>query len=351
MKKSYILFFMISILLIFSVCLVGCTKNNDTTSSTSNTPSVSVTDDKEEKLEKVTVSEVTHSVFYAPQYAAINLGIFEKHGIDIELINSQGADKVMTAVLANQVDIGFAGPEASIYVYNEGKEDYIQVFAQVTQKDGSFLVAREATDNFSWNDLKGKHILPGRKGGAPYMTFEYVLKKNGLDPKIDLNFDDSISYDMMNSAFAAGTGDYITIFEPTATVFENEGRGHIVASIGAEAGEIPFTAYFSKKSFIENNPDLIQKFVDAIYEGQQWVNSHTPAEIAEVVLPSFPEVDVNVLEQVITRYKEIDAWKTEPTMTEESFNRLQDVMIEAGELDNKAPFDVIVNNSFGEKVK
>lgn len=340
MKKNRILFSIVSILLILSMCLVGCTDTNQ-----------DITKNTLEENIKLTVSEVTHSVFYAPQYVAINLGIFEKHGIDIELINSQGADKVMTAVLSNQVDIGFAGPEASIYVYNEGKDDYIQVFAQLTKKDGSFLVAREATDNFSWNDLKGKHVLPGRKGGVPYMTFEYVLKQNEIDPKTDLNFDDSISFDMMNSAFAAGTGDYITIFEPTATVFENEGRGYIVASIGEEAGEIPYTAYFAKKSYIENNPEIIQKFTDAVYEGEQWVNTHTPAEIAEVLLPSFPEVDVEVLEKVVARYKEIDAWKTEPSMTEESFNRLQDVMIEAGELTEKAPFDLIINNSFAEKVK
>lgn len=348
MKRNRILFFMISILLILSTCLIGCTPNNQTDVTT---PGTTQTNDKQEELTKVTVSEVTHSVFYAPQYAAINLGIFEKHGIDIELINSQGADKVMTAVLADQVDIGFAGPEASIYVYNEGKDDYIQVFAQMTQKDGSFLVSREATNNFSWDDLRGKHVLPGRKGGAPYMTFEYVLKQKGINPATDLNFDNSISYDMMNSAFAGGTGDYITIFEPTATVFENEGRGYIVASIGAEAGEIPYTAYFAKKSFLEKNPELIQNFTDAIYEGLQWVETHTPAEIAEVVLPSFPEVDVGVLEKVVERYKEIDAWKLEPSMTEDSFNRLQDVMIEAGELTEKAPYDLIVNNNFAEKVK
>ena len=192
MKRNRILFFMISILLILSTCLIGCTPNNQTDV---NTPGTTQTDDKQEELTKVTVSEVTHSVFYAPQYAAINLGIFKKHGIDIELINSQGADKVMTAVLADQVDIGFAGPEASIYVYNEGKDDYIQVFAQMTQKDGSFLVSREATDNFSWDDLRGKHILPGRKGGAPYMTLQYVIEQNGLDISTDLNFDNSISYD------------------------------------------------------------------------------------------------------------------------------------------------------------
>lgn len=330
-KKLRSIFLLISTLIILSVSIIGCTDNT-----------------YDNELTKVTVSEVTHSVFYAPQYIAIELGFFEEEGIDLELINSQGADKVMTAVLSNQVDIGFAGPEAAIYVYNEGKEDYTQVFAQVTQKDGSFLVARENIEDFEWTDLKGKHILPGRKGGVPYMTLQYVIEQHGLDIEKDLNFDNSISYDAMNSAFAAGTGDFVTIFEPTATVFENEGKGYIVASIGADSGEIPYTAYFAKKSFIEKNPELIQKFVNALYKGQQWVMSHSAAEIAEVLSPSFPEVDLKVLETVVNRYKEIDAWKTEPSMTEESFNKLQEVMINAGELTTAAPFNKIVNNSFAK---
>lgn len=332
-KKVRSIFLLISSLIILSMSLIGCTDS---------------TNDNEFK--KITVSEVTHSVFYAPQYAAINLGFFEDEGIDLELINSQGADKVMTAVLSNQVDIGFAGPEAAIYVYNEGKEDFTEIFAQVTQKDGSFLVARENIKDFKWSDLKGKHILPGRKGGAPYMTLQYVIEQNGLDISTDLNFDNSISYDTMNSAFAAGTGDFVTIFEPTATVFENEGKGYIVASVGEEAGEIPYTAYFAKKSFIEENPELIQKFVNALYKGQQWVKTHSATEIAEVLSPSFPEVDLQVLETVINRYKEIDAWKTEPSMTENSFNKLQEVMINAGELTTTAPYNKIVNNSFAENV-
>lgn len=332
-KKLYSIFLLISVLIILCISLIGCTDNTNDNS-----------------LTKVTVSEVTHSVFYAPQYAAIELGFFEEEGIELELINSQGADKVMTAVLSNQVDIGFAGPEAAIYVYNEGKSDYTQVFAQVTQKDGSFLVSREAIEDFKWTDLKDKHILPGRKGGVPYMTLQYVIEQNGLDINTDLNFDNSISYDTMNSAFAAGTGDFVTIFEPTATVFENEGKGYIVASVGEAAGEIPYTAYFANKSFIENNSELIQKFVNAIYKGQQWVETHSASEIAEVLAPSFPEVDLKVLETVVDRYKEIDAWKTEPSMTEESFNKLQEVMINAGELSQPAPFDKIINNSFSENL-
>lgn len=324
---------MISCLILLAVALIGCTPqtSGDTT------------------LTKVTVSEVTHSVFYAPQYVAIALGFFEEEGIDLELINSQGADKVMTAVLSNQVDIGFAGPEAAIYVYNEGRNDYTQVFAQITQKDGSFLVSREPIENFDWTMLKGKHILPGRKGGVPYMTLQYVIEQHGLDIATDMNFDNSISYDTMNSAFAGGTGDFVTIFEPTASVFEKEGTGYIVASVGEAAGEIPYTAYFAKKSFLENNPDLIQHFVNAIQKGQTWVAEHSAAEIAEVLTSSFPEVDLDILETVVKRYQDIGAWKTEPTMTEESFLKLQEVMILAGELTQTAPYDKIVNNSFATK--
>ena len=302
------------------------------------------------KLTELTVSEVTHSVFYAPQYVAINLGFFEEHGINIELINSQGADKVMAAVLSGQVEIGFAGPEASIYVYLQGKKDYPQVFAQLTKRDGSFLVGREFED-FEWSNLKGKHILPGRKGGVPYMALEYVIKENGLNPATDMNFDNSISFDAMTGAFVGGIGDYVTIFEPTATTLELEGKGYILASVGEAAGEIPYTAYFANKSFIEENPELIQNFVNAIYEGQVWIKNHTALEIAEVILPSFPDSDISVLATVVQRYKDIDAWNSTPYMTEESFNRLQDVIEGSGELSSRVPFTDIVVNKFAENLK
>lgn len=299
--------------------------------------------------QKITISEVTHSVFYAPQYVAINLGFFEKKGIEVELVNGGGADKVMTAVLANQVDIGFAGPESAIYVYLEGKEDYPEVFAQVTKKDGSFLVAREKDDDFKWTDLKGKHILPGRKGGVPYMALEYVIKQNGLTPATDMNFDNSISFDAMTAAFLGGVGDYVTIFEPTATALEKEGKAYIVASVGEEAGEIPYTAYFAKKSFIKENSKLIQDFVDALYEAQVWVDTHTAKEVAEALLTSFPDTEIDVLEIVVQRYKDIDAWNKTPIMTKDSFNRLQDVIKEAGELTKRVEFSKLVNNTYAEK--
>jgi len=298
---------------------------------------------------KVKLNEVTRSVFYAPQYAAIANGYFEEAGIEIDLATGQGADQVMTAVLSGQSDIGFAGPEASIYVYNEGKEDYTEVFAQLTKRDGSFLVSREKNDDFKWSDVKGKTIIPGRKGGVPYMTFEYVLKQNGLNPQTDLVLDDSIKFDLMAGAFSAGNADYVTLFEPTATQVQNAGKGYIVASVGEASGEIPYTAYFAKKSYIAENSDLIQNFVNAIYKGQKWVESHTAAEVAAAIQGFFPDTDLSILTAAMQTYKDIDAWTTTPYLTEEAFDRLQTVMIEAGELTQKAPYDKVVNNNYATK--
>ena len=302
-----------------------------------------------QELKSIKVNEVTRSVFYAPQYVAINNGYFKENGMDIELTTGQGADAVMTAVLANQCDIGFAGPEASIYVYNEGKEDYCQVFAQMTKKDGSFLVARNQTSNFSWQDLKGKTVIPGRKGGVPYMTLEYVLKKNRLDPQKDVVLDDSIKFDLMAGAFASGDADYVTLFEPTASLTQNQEKGYVVASVGEAAGEIPYTAYFAKKSYIQGNENIIQGFTNAIYKGQQWVKEHSSKEIAESIQSFFPDTDVELLATVLQNYKDIDAWNDTPILKEEAFNRLEEVMTMAGELKEKAPYDKIVNNQYAQK--
>lgn len=243
------------------------------------------------------------------------------------------------------------GPEASIYVYNEGKEDYTQVFAQMTKKDGSLLVARNKTDEFSWEDVKGKTIIPGRKGGVPFMTLEYVLRKNGINPETDVILDDSIKFDLMAGAFASGNAEYVTLFEPTASMTEKEGKGYIVASVGEAAGDIPYTAYFAKKSYIEKNEEIIQKFTEAIYEGQKWVKEHTAKEIAEVIQSFFPDTSVEMLESAVQTYKDIDAWNETPELKEESFERLQEVMTQAGELTKKVPFEKIVNNKYAENLK
>lgn len=302
-----------------------------------------------DEMQTIRVSEVTRSVFYAPQYVAISEGFFEKNGLDIELTTGQGADKVMTAVLSDQCDIGFAGPEASIYVYNEGKQDYTEVFAQLTKKDGSFLVSKDNETNFSWENLKGKTIIPGRKGGVPYMTLEYVIKKNGMNPQTDMVLDDSIKFDLMAGAFTGGEAEYVTLFEPTASLVEQEGKGYIVASVGEAAGEIPYTAYFAKKSYIEQNEDIVQKFVNSIYEGQKWVKEHSSREIAESIASFFPDSDIELLEKVIQRYKDIDVWNETPVLESQSFELLQTVMQEAGELSQKAPYDKVVNNEYANE--
>lgn len=334
MKKFIIILIVILVLVIAGILIYDQITNDTETSD----------------LTTIQVNEVTRSVFYAPQYLAIANGFFEEEGLDIELTTGQGADKVMTAVLAGQSDIGFCGPEAAIYVYNEGKEDYIEVFAQMTQKDGSFLVSKEPTDNFQWNDLVGKTVIPGRKGGVPYMTFEYVLKQNGINPQTDLVLDDSIKFDLMAGAFAGGDAEYVTLFEPTASMTEDAGKGYIVASVGEESGEIPYTAYCAKKSYIESNPDIIEGFTRAVYRGEQWVKEHTAKEIAEKIQQFFPDSTVQSLETAIQKYKDIDAWKENPILEEEAFDKLQLVMTEAGELDTKAPYNKIVNNTFAERV-
>lgn len=332
MKKIIIAVIICVLIIVASVTtiILSNRKNNDT-------------------LKTIRVNEVTRSVFYAPQYVAIANGYFEEEGLKIELTTGQGADKVMTAVVAGQSDIGFAGPEASIYVYNEGKEDYCQVFAQLTKRDGSFLVSRTNDTEFKWTDLKGKTVIPGRKGGVPYMTLEYVLKKNGLNPSTDLILDDSIKFDLMAGAFSGGTADYVTLFEPTASMTENAGKGYVVASVGEAAGEIPYTAYFAKKSYIEQNPETVQKFTNAIYKGQEWVKEHSSREIAEKIQSFFPDTDIELLSSVLQNYIDIDAWNSDPILKQESFDRLQTVMEEAGELSKSAPYEEIVNNHYAEE--
>lgn len=302
------------------------------------------------QTKKIQLNEVTRSVFYAPQYLAIANGYFSDENMEIEITTGQGADKVMTAILAGQSDIGLCGPEAAIYVYNEGKEDYVEVFAQLTKRDGSFLVSKNPTDNFSWKDLIGKTVIPGRKGGVPYMTFEYVLKQNGINPQTDLVLDDSIKFDLMAGAFTGGTAEYVTLFEPTASMTEAAGKGYVVASVGKEAGEIPYTAYCAKRSYIQNNKETVEGFTRAIYRGQKWVKEHTAQEIAEKIKDFFPSTTVEALAESVQSYKDIDAWNETPYLKKEALDKLQEVMKEAGELEKEAPYEKIVNNSFAEKV-
>ena len=302
-------------------------------------------------LTTVRVNEVAHSVFYAPQYAAMSLGFFTEEGIDIQLTNGGGADKVMTAVLTGQADIGLAGPEACIYVYNQEKSDYPKIFAQLTKRDGSFLVGRTGGE-FSWSDLKGKTIIGGRAGGVPEMTLEYVMRQKGIEPQVDAVVDTSVQFNMMAGAFTGGNGDYVTLFEPTATEVEQAGQGYILTSIGQESGEIPYTAYFASQTYMQDNSDLIQRFTNAIAEGQKWVQEHSPKEVAEAIASHFPDTDVDVLATVIQRYRDIDAWNETPVMKQEALERLETVMEQAGELKRSdwVVFDELVDNTYAEAV-
>lgn len=298
----------------------------------------------------VKVSEVAHSVFYAPQYVAMSQGFFEEEGLTIELINGGGADKVMTSVLTGEVQIGLAGPEACIYVHLEGREDAPMVFAQLTNCDGAFLVGRIPED-FSWENLRGKTIIGGRKGGVPEMTLEYVMRQNGLVPQEDAMVDTSVQFNMMAGAFTGGNGDYVTLFEPTATEVELAGQGYVLCSIGQESGEIPYTAYFALESYLTQHDDVVRRFTNAIARGQRWVQEHSDLEVAQAIADQFPDTDVAVLEQVAARYRSIGAWKAEPTMDEEDFDRLMDVMEQAGELEVRVNFDQFVTNRFAKKAE
>ena len=295
----------------------------------------------------VRLNEVTHSVFYAPQYVAMSQGFFAAEGLQVELTNGGGADKVMTAVVSGQSDIGLAGPEASIYVYNQGKADHTQIIAQLTKRDGSFLVGRTESP-FSWEDLRGKTIIGGRKGGVPEMTLEYVLRQNGLTPGVDVTVDTSVQFNMMAGAFTGGNGDFVTLFEPTATEVAQAGKGYILASIGQESGEIPYTAYFASQAYISDHADIVQRFTNAIARAQKWIAEHDAAQTAEIIAPQFPDMSVPVLTQVVQRYKDIDAWNATPVMTRSSLERLETVMETAGVLDHAdwVDFDRLVDNSY-----
>ena len=305
----------------------------------------------EKKAETVTVrlNEVTHSVFYAPQYAAMKLGFFADEGLEIELTNGGGADKVMTAVLTGQSDIGLAGPEACIYVLREGREDYPKVFAQLTKRDGSFLVGRTGGE-FRWSDLKGKTVIGGRKGGVPEMTLAYVMRQNGVIPNEDAVVDTSVQFNMMAGAFTGGSGDYVALFEPTATEVEQAGKGYILCSIGQESGEIPYTAYFAAQDYMAANPGVIQGFTNAVARGQKWVQEHSAQEIAEAIADQFPDTSAETLATVARRYKDIDAWNDTPVMKQEALERLETVMESAGELDRSqwVDFAKLVDNRFAE---
>jgi len=305
--------------------------------------------EEETGLIPVTLNEVAHSIFYAPMYAAIELGYFEEEGIELTLVTGFGADKTMTALLTGEADIGFMGPETTVYTYQGDMEDYALNFAQLTQRAGNFLVAREEDTAFSWDSIKGTTVLGGRAGGMPEMVFEYVLKKHNIDPKTDLTIDQSIDFGSTAAAFSGGQGDYTVEFEPHATALEVKGDGYVVASIGEESGYVPYTAFSARKSYIDENPEVIQAFTDALQKGMDYVNSHTAEEVAETILPQFAETDVKDAAMIIDRYQAQDTWKDTLVFEEEAFTLLQDILRDAGQLTETVPYEKLVTTTFAKK--
>ena len=333
--------------------LAGCTPvtNEGKVSKDSTSEEEPATDSADEKTKdsetvKITLNEVAHSIFYAPMYVAIEEGYFEEEGIDLELVCGFGADKTMTAVISGEADIGFMGSEASIYTYAEGATDYVVNFAQLTQRAGNFLVAREEMPDFTWDDLKGHLVLGGRKGGMPEMVFEYILKENGIDPETDLEINQNIDFGSTAAAFSEGQGDFTVEFEPGATTLESEGKGYVVASLGEDSGYVPYTAFSAKKSYIDNNPEIIQGFTNALQKGMDYVQEHTPEDIASVIEPQFPETDLETITTIVTRYYEQDTWKSNLIFEQSSFELLQDILESAGELEERVPYDDLVTTQF-----
>ena len=335
MKKRYLKFISTVLIFIFSTLLFsGChaKKDND--------------------LTRVKLNEVVRSIFYAPMYVAINKGYFKDEGIEIALSTGQGADKTMQQVLSGSADIGFCGPEQVIYIYNQKRDDYPVIFAQLTQRDGSFLVGRNKEENFSWESLKGDTIIGGRPGGVPEMTLEYVLRNHGIENGKNINIITNIAFTATAGAFKSGTGSYVTLFEPTASMMKQDNSGFIVASIGESAGPIPYTCYFSTKSYMEKNPEILEKFTRAIYKGQQWVYKHSDQEIATTIKSFFPGANEDILIESIKNYKKINAYAPNPIMKKENLNRLMDIIqsYNSDLLPKRPPFDKIVNNTFAEKI-
>ena len=307
-------------------------------------------DGTDEKLTKVTLNEVAHSIFYAPQYVAIEEGYFKDEGLDLTLVTGFGADKTMTAVISGEADIGFMGAEASVYAYQEGATDPVVNFAQLTQRAGNFLVAREEMPDFKWEDLKGKKILGGRKGGMPEMVFEYILRKNGLDPQKDLTIDQSIDFGSTAAAFTGDiSADFTVEFEPSATALEKEGAGYVVASLGVDSGYVPYTSYSAKTSYMEKNPEIIQKFTNALQKGMEYVQSHTPEEIAEVIAPQFAETDLDTVTAIVKRYYDQDTWKSNLIFEKESFELLEDILEDSGELSERVSYENLVTTKYAQE--
>ena len=304
---------------------------------------------KSSGLTPVTLSEVAHSIFYAPMYVAIENGYFADEGLDITLVNGSGADNVMTSLISGDADIGFMGPEATVYVYNQGAQNYAVNFAQLTQRAGNFLVAREPMDEFKWEDLKGKNVLGGRQGGMPEMVFEYILKMNNIDPKTDLSIDQSIDFGSTAAAFSGGQGDFSVEFEPFATSLEEKGDGYIVASLGVDSGYVPYTAFSAKSSYMEKNPEVIQGFTNALQKGMDYVNSHSSKEIAKAIAPQFEETEISTIATIVERYKSQDTWKDNLIFEKDSFTLLQDILTDAGELEKTVPYEDLVTTVYAEK--
>ena len=300
---------------------------------------------------QIRLTEVTHSLFYTPQYLALALGYFEEEGLDVVISNGSGADNVMTALLTNEADIGLMGCEANIYVYLQGKKDYPKVVAQLTKRDGAFLVARTPNPNFDYSGMENSTVLMGRTGGMPAMILQYILNGKGYTNGTNITMDYTIQFGALGPAFTGGTGDYVPLFEPAASQLVKEGKGYIVSAIGMASGEIPYTCYSVTDKFLTEHPDKVEKFLRAVWKGTEYATTHSATEIAKLVAPYFEGTTLDLLTSAINNYQQYDVWMDSPVTNAEAFERLQDIMQNAGELTQRVDYNVIVDNTAANKIK
>ena len=305
---------------------------------------------KEKSDDVIRVNEVTHSVFYAPLYVAINKGYFEENGLKIELTNGGGSDKSMTALISGNADIALLGPETSVYVNAQGSANTAKIIGQLTQKDGSFLIGRNEEKNFKWSDLRGKEVIGGRRGGMPAMCLEYAIYQNGLIDGTDVFINYDVQFDLITAAFESGVGDYCTMFEPAASQYRSEGKGYIVSSVGAEVGNVAYTCFMATEKYISGNGDKVLLFMKSIVKAMDFCNEASNKEIAQAVAPSFATTDVSLLEKAIESYRSIDAWAKKAYMTEESFSHLQNVLLRAGTIKEKVAYSEVVCNDVLDEI-
>lgn len=333
MKKVFSIFAACVLVLFTGLSFVGCKKQNE--------------------AGVIRINEVTHSVFYAPLYVAINLGFMEDEGVKIELTNGGGSDVSMAALLSGSADIALMGPETVVYVEANGSNNHPIVFGQLTKKDGCFLISKQQYTDFDYKrDMANKTAIIGRDGGMPAMTFEWICNSVGLINGTNITLDTATAFNMMVPVFENTSAEFCTMFEPTASEFVEANKGYYVDSVGEHSGEIPYTCFMAYPDFISKNTELISGFLRAIKRAYNYIVSSSSMDVAKALAPSFDTTKLESLAKAVEKYIEIDVWSSSPAMSKDSFNRLLTVLKNSKKLasDKNVEFSKIVNNSYANQI-